>query len=251
MTPALVVALDLPDLSRALETADRLKGVDCWFKVGLELFSAEGPHVVTVLKEHGRRVFLDLKFLDIPNTVRGAVRSATRLGADMLTLHLSGGPDMAEAALLGRADGAEEGQGPLLVGVTVLTSQAQGPGSSGEAVDDRVLRLAQQAKAWYLDGVVCSGLEAPGVRALVKDRFALVTPGIRPLEGSRPELPAGAVSGQGVPGDDQRRVTTPAQAVLAGADYLVVGRPIVRAPDPAAAAAAILEEMAQANAAEE
>ena len=235
MSASLVVALDLPDLSRALSLVDRLEGVDCWFKVGLELFIAEGPGVVAELKDRGRNVFLDLKFLDIPNTVRGAVRSAAALGADMLTLHLSGGPEMAAAAVAGRDDGAVDGPGPLLVGVTVLTSQASGgmPGT-GEGADglgSLVLDLAQRAKAWYLDGVVCSGLEVGTVKGLLKRDFVCVTPGIR-LGGD-----------SGVRADDQRRVTTPAQAVASGSDYLVVGRPVTGADDPARAAARILDEM--------
>ncbi len=228
MSASLVVALDFPDLDRALALADRLAGVDCWFKVGLELFTAEGPRTVAALKDKGRKVFLDLKFLDIPNTVQGAVRSAARLGADMLTLHLSGGQAMAEAALAGRAD--VDGSGTLLVGVTVLTSQTL---EINNDVGSPVLDLAHKAKAWYLDGVVCSGLEVGTVKSRVDQPFVCVTPGIRPDMAKA---------------DDQQRVTTPKRAVADGSDFLVVGRPVTGAEDPAGAAERILEEMRGAEA---
>ncbi|MGE4552168.1 MAG: orotidine-5'-phosphate decarboxylase [Desulfovibrionaceae bacterium] len=234
MTPQLIIALDTPDLAPALGLAHRLSGLDCWFKVGLELFCAQGTRALITLKERGHRVFLDLKYFDIPNTVRGAVASATRLGADMLTLHLLGGQRMAEAAREGREAAAGPGAtGPLLMGVTVLTSvdPAELPGGDPQAA---VRSLALHARDWYLDGVVCSGLEAAGVKAACGPLLACLTPGIRPASG-----PAAA--------DDQRRVVTPAEAVRAGADYLVVGRPVTGAEDPAAAARAILDEMHRAS----
>ncbi len=226
----LVVALDLPDAAAALDMAHALPG-ECWAKVGLELFTASGPQVVRGLTEAGRRVFLDLKFLDIPNTVRGAVRSAGRLGAAMADVHLLGGARMLEAALQGREDATAEGCArPLLLGITVLTSMGPGdlplPGAGDPA--GLVLDLARLGKAAGLDGVVCSGHEVAEVKAACGPDFLCLTPGIRP---------AGEAAG------DQRRTMTPAQAVAAGADFLVAGRPVTRAADPATAARAMLEQM--------
>ncbi|MEW5773785.1 MAG: orotidine-5'-phosphate decarboxylase [Thermodesulfobacteriota bacterium] len=228
--PKLVVALDLPDAASALALAGGLPA-ECWAKVGLELFTAAGPEVVSGLAGTGRKVFLDLKFLDIPNTVRGAVRSAARLGAAMADVHLLGGVRMLAAALQGREDAAAEGFArPLLLGITVLTSMGPGdlplPGAGDPA--DLVLDLARLAKAEGLDGVVCSGREVPAVKAACGRDFLCLTPGIRP---------------EGEDAGDQRRTMTPAQAVAAGADYLVAGRPVTRAADPAAAARAILEQI--------
>lgn len=232
MTPQLIIALDIPELASALNLACRLSGLGCWFKVGLELFSAQGPRALAMLKERGDRVFLDLKYFDIPNTVRGAVASATRLGADMLTLHLMGGQRMAEAAREGREAVAAPGtSGPLLMGVTVLTSVDPAELPGGDAAT-AVRSLALHARDWGLDGVVCSGREVSGVKAACGPLLSCLTPGIRPAN------PSG---GNG--SDDQRRVVTPAKAVRAGADYLVVGRPVTRAEDPATAAQAILDEM--------
>jgi orotidine-5'-phosphate decarboxylase len=228
--PELVVALDLPDAASALDMARALPG-ECWAKVGLELFTASGPEVVRGLANAGRKVFLDLKFLDIPNTVRGAVRAASRLGAAMADVHLLGGARMLDAALQGREDAASEGSArPLLLGITVLTSMGPGdlplPGAGDPA--GLVLDLARLAKAAGLDGVVCSGHEVAAVKAACGADFLCLTPGIRP---------AGEASG------DQRRTMTPAQAVAAGADFLVAGRPVTKAADPTAAARAMLEQM--------
>jgi len=229
-TPQLVVALDLPGADEARAMAGLLPA-ECWAKVGLELFTAAGPEVVSGLAGDGRRVFLDLKFLDIPNTVRGAVRAASRLGAAMANVHVLGGSRMLAAALQGREDAAAEGfTRPLLLGVTVLTSMGPGdlplPGAGDPA--GLVLDLARLARAEGLDGVVCSGHEAAAIKEACGPDFLCLTPGIRP---------AGADVG------DQRRTMTPAQAVAAGADFLVAGRPITQAPDPAAAARAMLEQI--------
>ena len=223
--PRLIVALDLPDAASALAAARRFDGLPVWLKVGLELFTAEGPEVVRTLRKNAP-VFLDLKFHDIPNTVRGAVRSAGRLGAAMMTLHLDGGEDMIRAAVQGKQEAGTEGT--LLMGITVLTSQGAEAGTDPAAV---VLERAQRAREWGLDGVVCSGHEATAIKASCPGLRCLC-PGIRP---------AGSAAG------DQRRVMTPALAIAAGADYLVVGRPITAAPDPLAMARQITEEMASAH----
>lgn len=224
----LTLALDLPSAGEALALADSLAALPLWFKVGLELFSAEGPALVRAMTEREFAVFLDLKYHDIPNTVRGAVRSATRLGVRMLSLHVTGGEAMCRAAIAGREDAVGNGPGPLLMGITVLTSQ------SGDAADIRaqVVRLALAAKNCGLDGVVCSGWEAPAVKQACGDDFLCLCPGIRFAE-------------HGDPGawEDQARVCTPARAVEQGADFLVMGRPVLRAASPEAAARAALEEM--------
>ena len=262
---ALVVALDYPDAQRAFDLALLLsRGLNLsgsgyaarfpalWVKVGLELFTAGGPDTVLRLKDMGFRVFLDMKFHDIPNTVRGAVRAATTLGVDMTNIHICGGLRMAEAALQGLQEGMErrgDGVLPLLLGVTVLTSA--GPedldalgildptvfvraGKPLPSPGDVALSRAACAKIWGLHGVVCSGHEVQAIKARLGRDFLCLTPGIRLSEGT----------GQ----DDQRRVMTPALAVAAGSDFLVVGRPITQAEDPVAVVAGILEEMGRATA---
>jgi len=238
----LVVALDCQTKAEALDLAAKLKGAVPWLKVGLELFVAEGPGIVRELKAQGFRVFLDLKFLDIPNTVRGAVRSAVKSGADMLNIHACGGTDMARVAVAARDEafleyGAELGLAtkPLLLAVTVLTS-TQSPDSpilQGREAAAVVLELAQASCAAGLDGVVCSGQEAARIKTACGPKFLCLTPGIR--------IPDPLASA-----DDQRRVMTPEAAVAAGSDFLVVGRPITRAADPASAARDILQRMALA-----
>jgi len=222
----LIVAFDVPDLSSALELDHRLGDEIGWVKIGLELFIAEGPPVVTAFRERGRRVFLDLKLHDIPNTVAGAVRSASRLGVDLLTVHAEGGPSMMRAAAEARANTRLN-----LLAVTVLTSLDgnEYPGVYGSGVEDRVLAFAEAAVEAGMDGIVASPRELPKLVAFVPSDFARVIPGIRP---------AGAST------DDQARVATPRAALIAGATHLVVGRPITQAKDPAQAARAILEEMA-------
>ncbi len=228
----LIVALDFPAPEEAITLARNLSGQVRWVKIGLELFCQAGPSIVQTMKDLGFKVFLDLKFMDIPNTVRGAVASAARTGADMLTVHLLGGKEMIAAAREGLTAGT--GPAPLLVGVTVLTSMdAEDLTSSlslpaSLATATMVRNMSSQACAWGLDGVVCSGQEAAAVRDLCPAPFALVTPGIR----------------MGQTDDDQKRVTTPAQALAMGSNFLVVGRPITRAEDPCAAARAYLLEIA-------
>jgi orotidine-5'-phosphate decarboxylase len=205
-----------------------------WVKVGLELFVAGGPAVVRQLRDQGKRVFLDLKFHDIPATMAGACGSAARLGAELITVHASAGSaalGAAQAAALESAAAAGL-PAPTLLAVTVLTSWEQARFASelviGEPLAAYVPRLAQLAAAAGIGGCVCSPLEVAALRATHPEPFALVTPGIRP---------AGAALG------DQQRVLTPAQAVAAGASQLVIGRPITAAPDPAAAFAACCLEL--------
>jgi orotidine-5'-phosphate decarboxylase len=231
-----IVALDFPDAATALELTRRLDPAHCRVKVGKELFTATGPALIEALREQSFEVFLDLKFHDIPNTVAGACRAAAALGVWMVNVHASGGRAMMRAA---RA--ALEGmpRRPLLTAVTVLTSlsapELPEVGLSGTP-QDNVLRLASLARAAGLDGVVCSAQEARALRAALGEGFVLVTPGIRMADDS-----AG----------DQSRVVTPREAIMAGATYLVVGRPVTRAPDPQAALARILADLANTHGANE
>ncbi len=227
----LVVALDFKDAESALAMAGSLKGVVPWMKVGLELFTSEGPAIVCGLKDMDFKVFLDLKFFDIPNTVQGAVRSAARLGADMVNIHALGGERMARAAMAGCSEGVPAGANPpLVIAVTMLTSMASGDLPVADAPEpfEMTLDLAGKAKQYGLNGVVCSGLEVEAVKSACGSKFICVTPGIRPT-----------ASGS----DDQRRVVTPAQAVLNGSDFLVLGRPITNAASPREAALVVSEEM--------
>jgi orotidine-5'-phosphate decarboxylase len=225
----LIVALDFPDAHQALSLVDRLEGQCRWFKVGLELYLTAGNSIAETLKRRGFSVFLDLKLHDIPNTVAGAVHSVSSLGADMLTVHAGGGPAMLSAAA---EAAASQPSAPRLLAVTVLTSMDQTQLSAvgvEAAPAAQALRLAKIAHAASIHGLVCSPEEASQMRRELPSS-TLVTPGIRP---------AGAAIG------DQKRIATPATALAAGADYLVVGRPITQAPDPSAAALAILREMEQ------
>jgi orotidine-5'-phosphate decarboxylase len=230
----LIVALDFPDARAALALVDQLEGTARWFKIGLELYIAEGNSLVAELQRRGFSLFLDLKLHDIPNTVAAAVCSAARLGVDMLTVHAGGGPAMLEAA----AEAAAEAKtAPALLAVTVLTSmdeaQLAATGVSGSAAE-QVERLATMAWGCGVQGFVCSQIEVAGLRSSLGSEPLLVIPGIRP---------DGAAIG------DQRRVATPGAALAAGASYLVVGRPITRATDPGGALRAILAEMQAATSA--
>jgi orotidine-5'-phosphate decarboxylase len=225
----IIVALDYADAKSALELAQRLDPKQCRVKVGKELFTAAGPVLVEDLVKRGFGVFLDLKFHDIPNTVAAACRAAAKLGVWMLNVHASGGRAMLEAARESIPPGANA---PKLIAVTLLTSMAQDDlpelGVAGTA-EDVVLRLASLADACGLDGVVCSAREASALRARCRAGFELVTPGIRPADAAA---------------DDQQRIMTPDSAIRAGATYLVIGRPITRAPDPLAALTRINAEIA-------
>ena len=229
----LIVALDVNSRDSALSLVQALRPRVQRFKVGLELFTACGPALVREILDKGGQVFLDLKFHDIPSTVARAAVSAARLGVGMFTIHLSGGPLMARRA----ADELEAHcqvyrvQRPKILGVTVLTSLSPADLEElgvGRSVEDQVVALAEMGKAAGLDGVVCSPLEARLIREVCGREFLVVTPGIRP-EGSEP--------------DDQSRTLSPKVALEAGADFLVVGRPIVKADDPLEAAENILLQM--------
>ncbi len=231
-TPAtqLVVALDVDTLTAAETLVDQIGAQVDWYKVGKQLFTGNGPAAVRLLKQRGKRVFLDLKFHDIPNTVAQAIRVAANLGVDMVNVHAGGGPAMLRAAAEAATD-----RGVLLVAVTVLTSindaELLATGVEGGTAS-QVLRLARLAQACGVAGVVCSALEIDLLRQVCGQSFKLVVPGIRP---------AGAEAG------DQKRIMTPAAAAAAGADFIVVGRPISAAEQPAAAAAAVMAELSRAR----
>ncbi|MDL2210274.1 orotidine-5'-phosphate decarboxylase [Desulfovibrio sp. OttesenSCG-928-O18] len=227
MNAELVTALDFQTSEKALALASTLRGASPWMKVGLELFTAEGPSVITELKDMNFKVFLDLKFHDIPNTVKGAAKSAAKLGADLFTLHHAGGERMATAALEGVG---ETGRPVLVFAISILTSTSprEAGFSCAEEVTEAVAAKAREAKSWGLSGIVCSGHEAAAVKAVCGPEFLCLCPGIRLAGGSH---------------DDQNRVMTPKQAVAAGADFLVVGRAITGATDPRAAANAVLADM--------
>lgn len=229
---SLIVALDVPDRNAALKTVKMLSGHVGFFKIGLELFTHEGPRLVEEIRDLGEKIFLDLKLHDIPNTVKGAVRSVCTLGVQMLTVHASGGLKMLEAA-------CQEAQAssipPLILAVTALTSLSEADvhnlGVQGTA-EQWVERLARIACDSGIRGVVASAKELPMLRTKFQDKLQFVIPGIRP---------AGAAL------QDQSRAVTPGEAISAGANYIVVGRPILQASDPAAAADAIVMEIMKAN----
>lgn len=227
----LIVALDVPDSASALPLIDRLEDTCQWFKVGLELFIATGPSLVQTIIARGHSVFLDLKLHDIPNTVAGAVRSAASMGVRMLTVHAAGGPTMLGAA----REALDAVSNPLtLLAVTVLTSMDSAEMNAtgiDRTATDQVTLLARMGVAAGIRGFVCSPQEVAILRKLAGPAGVLVIPGIRP---------AGAALG------DQKRIATPGDALTQGASYLVVGRPITQAQEPAKAADAILREMAEA-----
>ena len=225
-----IIPLDVSSVSGALALVDQLGDEADFYKIGFELYTRGGLEVVRELVSRDKRVFLDIKLHDIPNTVARAVEAASDLGVDLLTLHASGGQRMMEAA-------AEARSGHLkLLGVTVLTSMTTDEmasvwGRKISSVRDEALRLANLGKEAGLDGIVSSALEASWIRQKLGPSFLIVTPGIRP---------AGSNS------DDQNRVATPREAVRSGADFLVIGRPITQADDPSSAFAAVLKEVEEA-----
>lgn len=224
--PTPIVALDVPTMTSARALVDRLEDTADFFKVGLQLYTAEGPRVVEWLRGLGKRVFLDLKLHDIPNTVRGAAQSAASLDVELLTVHAVGGEAMLRAAV-------EGGGSTGILAVTVLTSMTQGEleaarGHGVRSVADEVLRLARAADAAGAHGIVCAGTEVADVRVAHGDRLRTLVPGIRL---------------GGTPTHDQARVMTPREAAAAGASYVVIGRTVTAADDPAGAMRRVLAEL--------
>jgi len=207
----IILALDVDTPEKAKRFVNKLYPKIKIFKVGSQLFSAAGPAIVKFINQKGGSVFLDLKFFDIPNTVANAVRQAARLKVKMLTLHISGGEEMLRLAVEAvKEEAASLGvKRPLLIGVTVLTSQKAQPGT--------VLKMAKAGLACGLDGIVCSAREAAYLRQRIKRKFHIITPGIRPKDAAA---------------DDQKRTATASAAIAAGANFIVVGRPILGAKDP-------------------
>lgn len=233
----LIVALDMPDSKVALSLLERLSDYVGFFKIGLELFIASGPAIVTEALKRNAKVFLDLKLHDIPNTVERAALQASRLGAHMLTVHTLGGEEMMRRAVKAVSEGSrrEGWAAPKLLGVTVLTSlDQQGLSAVGVRmpVEHAVSLLAGKARQAGLDGVVASPRELKVLRQSGLGELLFVTPGIRPAGGAS---------------QDQARITTPSEAISDGADFLVVGRPITHAADPVEAAREIVEEIRRAS----
>ena len=225
----IIVAVDAPDASSALRLVEPLAAEGCLFKIGLQLFTAVGPSIVSKLQSTGARIFLDLKFHDIPNTAREAVLSAVRLGVDMTTIHLCGGPQMVSESIAAARDSKT-----LVLGVSVLTSMDDGALHSigvPRAAGDQVLQLAEMGVRSGLRGIVASPLEIRPLRERFGNNLVIVTPGVRP---------AGSDAG------DQKRIMTPGDAIRVGADYLVIGRPITGAPVPLEALQKIADEMQSA-----
>ena len=221
----IIVALDVPSKADALRLVEQLRPEVSFFKIGLQLYTAEGPEIVRAVLSKGAKIFLDLKLHDIPNTVARAVESANNLGVQLLTIHLSGGGEMIRAAI-----GAKKGNMSIL-GVTVLTSATQqtlGEIGIQEQLDRYVLRLGNLGISAGIDGLVASPFEVKFLRAEFGDKIKIVVPGIRP---------SGADAG------DQKRTMTPREAIEAGADYLVIGRPITAHKNPREAVEKILAEI--------
>ena len=217
-----IIALDFKDGETALNILDKFQEEKPFVKVGMELFFAEGPSIVKEIKRRGHKIFLDLKLHDIPNTVKGGMRSLTNLGADILNVHAAGTIEMMKAALEGTQ--RPDGTAPMLIAVTQLTSTSEERMQKdlliNATINDTILHYAKNAKEAGLAGVVCSPLEAGMVKAALGKDFVTVTPGIRFADSAK---------------DDQVRITTPARAREIGTDYIVVGRPITQAEDPVAA----------------
>ena len=233
MKNPIIVALDVPEAETALKLAGAVAPAVGAFKIGKELFVSAGPDIVKRVRDTGASVFLDLKFHDIPNTVAKAAASVTRLDIQMLTVHTCGGSAMLQGALKGASEAAGEtgNEPPLILGVTVLTSMDEGDlnqVSINKTPEEQVIHLAKMATEAGLKGLVCSPKEITALREVLPTQVKLVTPGIRP---------AGSDTG------DQKRVMTPAEAVQAGADWLVIGRPICAADNPREAAESILESL--------
>lgn len=238
MKEKMIVALDVPSKAAALDIVRELKDNVGAYKVGMQLYNAVGPEIVSAITDLGGKVFLDLKFHDIPNTVAEAARVTTALGAFMLNVHACGGSEMMKkAAAAVREEAVKTGiPRPLLIGVTVLTSMGQRELTEeigiSRSIDQQVSSLAMLAKAAGLDGVVASALEIDTIRTACGKDFTIVTPGIRPKTAAM---------------DDQKRVMTPGEAVKAGADFLVIGRPITKAENRLNAVKEIIEEIEEVN----
>ncbi len=225
----LIVALDVPTLDEALALQAKLGGVVTRFKVGLELFVTEGPRAVEAIRARGGRVFLDLKLHDIPETVRRAARCAAATGAELITVHTAGGPAMLAAAV----EGARQGGDAAVLGVTVLTSldaqQLAEVNTAPQSLPDLVVKRAQAARQAGCAGIIASPKEVAVIRAVIGPDLLVITPGVRP---------------KGASTDDQKRTASAAEAIAAGANAIVVGRPIRDAQDPRAAAQSLLDELA-------
>ena len=218
----IILALDVDTIEEAQGLVDTLYPKISIFKIGSHLFTAYGPKVIEMVHKKGAQVFLDLKYFDIPNTVAKAVAAAARQKVEMLTLHISGGKEMLEAAVASVKEQAKVSKvsRPLLIGVTVLTSKSAKPGA--------VLALARMGINCGLDGIVCSAREAAILRRKIKNEFFIITPGIRPDDSIK---------------DDQKRTATVSQAVKAGSNFLVIGRPILKADNPLTAAEELLKDL--------
>ncbi|HLD20328.1 MAG TPA: orotidine-5'-phosphate decarboxylase [Patescibacteria group bacterium] len=235
MRNPLIIALDVPDLANARLILGSTADVTDVYKIGTQLFTAEGPDSIRLVQSYGKRVFLDLKFHDIPNTVAESVRFAIRHGVWMMNIHISGGEEMLKAAH--RVVSNQEKESPLLVGVTVLTSMNDDQwhkvfGENALPISAQGVRMALLAQSCGLDGVVASPQEITQIREVCRHDFIIVTPGVRPTWAAT---------------NDQARVMTPGEAIRLGADYLVIGRPITAAKNPAEAARLILAEIKEAR----